>query len=435
MLQPGDKVQDFNLKKAEKAICSYSRSTGIRSFIIDAGGNIVSQTGDCRLCSYCRVLRDSSGKKRDCSSVHLYGSYQAERYGGRYIFFCAMGMVHWASPITNGNAMAGAMLGGPVLMIDPDEFLLEDLMKENGIAEDQLKDLKKHVDNIPVIPPDVVSSLSELLYFVSSGVSENTAAKSDEKSQYYELHSGISESIHYIKNLSKNDNETNNYPFEKERELLSKIALGDRSASQKILNDILGYIFFSSGQNYEVIKARVLELVVLLSRAAVEGGADSEEIFGLNYRYLSDVHSFKTVEEITFWLSKIMSRFTDCVFNLADVRHKDTIFKAVDYIKRHYMERITLEKVAGHVYLTSSYFSKIFKSEMKCTFVSYINKIRINAGKKLLLDISIPLTEVSSLLGFEDQSYFTKVFKKSTGVTPGKFRESRGELNPIKINR
>lgn len=204
------------------------------------------------------------------------------------------------------------------------------------------------------------------------------------------------------------------------------IANGDRPESQRILNEILGYVFFSSGKDFSIIKSRVLELVVLLSRAAVEGGADSAEIFGLNDNYINEINNFKTVEDLTYWLSKIMARFTDCVFDLADIRHKDTIFKAFDYIRKNYMLPITLEDVSKYVYLNPSYFSRIFKNEMKCTFVFYVNKIRINAGKRLLADTSLPLTDISSMVGFEDQSYFTKVFKKITGVTPGRFRELRG---------
>ena len=122
-----------------------------------------------------------------------------------------------------------------------------------------------------------------------------------------------------------------------------------------------------------------------------------------------------------------MARFTDCVFNLADIRHKDTIFKAVDYIKRNYVEQITLEQVANHVFLNPSYFSKIFKNEMNCTFVAYVNKIRINASKSLLLNNNIPLSDISTLVGFDDQSYFTKVFKKEVNITPGKYRSTRGQ--------
>ncbi|MGI6777080.1 MAG: helix-turn-helix transcriptional regulator [Acetivibrionales bacterium] len=169
----------------------------------------------------------------------------------------------------------------------------------------------------------------------------------------------------------------------------------------------------------------------MLSRAALEGGADVEQIFGLNYKYLSEIHSFSTVEELTYWLSKIMVRFTDCVFNLTDVKHVDVIYKAIDYVKRNYMKKITLEEVASQVYLSPSYFSKIFKEEMKINFNTYLNQIRIEMSKKLLLDDSIVLVDVSNLVGYEDQSYFSKVFKKMTGVSPGKYRESRGQIKAL----
>jgi two-component system, response regulator YesN len=423
----------FDLEGAKKAARVYSRSTGIESFIINSKGEILYESCySSNLCQFCREIKSANSPYSACASVHLYGSYQAERFGGKYVYFCPLGLVHWASPIIINNFFQGALIGGPVLMVDPDEFLLEDIIRNNGVNEDQLDQLNEYVQRVPVIQPDIVNSLSELLYIVSSSLSNNVSSNQNNKREYFEHQSEISETVHYIKMLESDENSKGNYPFEKERELLSSIAVGDKAASQKILNEILGYVFFSSGKDFEIIKARVLELVVLLSRAAVEGGADSEEIFGLNYKYLTDIHSFKSVEELTFWLTKIMARFTDCVFNLADVRHKDIIYKAVDYIKRKYMERITLEDVAMHVYLTPSYFSKIFKSEMKCNFVTYVNKMRINASKALLSNISIPLTEISNIVGFEDQSYFTKVFKKSTGITPGKFRESRGSIKATK---
>jgi two-component system, response regulator YesN len=123
-----------------------------------------------------------------------------------------------------------------------------------------------------------------------------------------------------------------------------------------------------------------------------------------------------------------MIRFTDCVFNLADVKHIDVIYKATDYIKRNYMKKITLDDVASHVFLSTSYFCAVFKKEMKCNFNSYVNKIRIEMSKKLLLDDSIPLIDIANYVGFEDQSYFTKVFGNLTGISPGKYRERRGQL-------
>lgn len=419
---------NFNLDKAIKNIKVYSQSTGMESFIIDSKGVCVyNYNKNAELCRLCQKIQDATNKTASCSSVHLYGSYQAERFGGKYVFFCPMGFVHWASPIIINNTLFGAFIGGPVLMVDPDEFMLKDIIKENGLSDEQVCELNEYINKVPVIEPERVNNLSELLSIVASNSSENKSSKNEQKNQSDELQSDISQWIHYMKSLDSKNHDFSSYPFEKERVLLSKIALGDKHESQKILNEILGYVFFSSGNDFEVTRARILELIVLLSRAAVEGGANVEEIFGLNFKYLSEIYQYKTVEDLTFWLSKIMARFTDCVFDLAEIRHKDIIYKALDYIKRNYIEQITLEDVANHVFLNASYFSKIFKNEMNCNFVSYVNKVRINASKSLLANNTIPLSDISTLVGFDDQSYFTKVFKKEVGITPGKFRSTRGQ--------
>lgn len=422
----------FDLNKAKKSADIYSNSVGVQCIIIDSHGKILYKT--CRnksVCKFCETAQDILTEHQSCSNVHLYGSYQSERFGGKYVFFCPLGLVHWASPITVDGIMKGAILGGPVQMVDPEEFLIEEILQKNNIKKEYLDEIRLYINDIPVIKPDVVNSLSELLFMVAVQTTDFHPSKYIEDEEYHEQQSNISEYIHYIKTMGGDDNNVKNYPLEKEKELLSLISLGDKSGSQKVLNEIFGHIFFSSGGSFEVIKARVLELVVLLSRAALEGGADVEQIFGLNYKYLSEIHNFKTVEDLTFWLSKIMTRFTDCVFNLTDVKHVDVIYRAIDYIKRNYMKKITLEEVASHVYLSPSYFSKIFKEEMKCNFNTYLNHIRIEMSKKLLLDDSIVLVDVSNLVGFEDQSYFSKVFKKMTGVSPGKYRESRGALKIV----
>jgi YesN/AraC family two-component response regulator len=123
-----------------------------------------------------------------------------------------------------------------------------------------------------------------------------------------------------------------------------------------------------------------------------------------------------------------MGRFTDCVFDLKDVKHVDVIYKALDFIKKNYMNKISLTDVAQVSNISPSYFSKVFKEEMGMNFNNYLNELRVNMSKRLLLDDSIPLVDVAFMTGFEDQSYFSKVFKKVTGSSPGKYRESMGRL-------
>jgi YesN/AraC family two-component response regulator len=126
------------------------------------------------------------------------------------------------------------------------------------------------------------------------------------------------------------------------------------------------------------------------------------------------------------WLSRIMIRFSDCVFDLKDVKHVDVIYKALEFIKNNYMNKISLADVAEVAHISPSYFSKIFKEEMGCNFNTYLNEVRVNMSKRLLLDDSISLVDIAFLTGYEDQSYFSKVFKKMTGISPGKYRESKG---------
>jgi two-component system, response regulator YesN len=422
---------EFDFARAKKAVSVYSHSVGIKCSIIDPRGNtLYSINGYNDLCDFCITLN-----KTDCANAKLYGSYQAERFGGSYIFFCPLGLVHWASPIIIQGIVKGSVLGGPVLMVEPEEFLIDEIIRKNNIEEAFVAELIKFIHQVPVVKPDQVHNYAELLFIVTSHLSDVPPSEYLEDQAYLNQQKDISEFIYDLKIKDADTRSVANYPIEKEKKLLTLIAQGDKAGSQKTLNEIFGYIFFATGGNFEVTKARVLELIVLLSRAALEGGADIEQIFGLNFQYLSQLEQFHTFEELTFWLSKIMARFTDCVFNLTQVKHIDVIYKAIDYLKRNYMKKITLEEVANYINLSPSYFCKIFKDEMKLSFNQYLNKVRINMSKKLLADDSIALVDVTNLVGYEDQSYFSRVFKKQTGVSPGRYRESRGQINDAITNK
>ncbi len=210
--------------------------------------------------------------------------------------------------------------------------------------------------------------------------------------------------------------------------LQNYIAQGDRNAAQKALNEILGNVFFCSGGDFEVIKARTTELIVLLSRAAIEGGADVVQVFGLNYDFLKDIGGFKTMDELNAWLANVLIRFTNSVFDLKAVKHSDIILNIITYIRRNYMRKITLNDIADCVNFSISYISRIFKEEMGVSITSFVNRVRVDSAKMLLLQKEIPLVEVAYLCGFEDQTYFNKVFKRTAGTSPGKFRDKRGKL-------
>ena len=170
-----------------------------------------------------------------------------------------------------------------------------------------------------------------------------------------------------------------------------------------------------------------MELVVLLSRATIDAGADIREIFLFNTNYIHEIEQFTSLEELSVWLTGIMHRFINYSFDFAQVKHSDVVYKVMDYVKANYAQKITLDDIARHVFLSRSYLSSIFKEETGDSLFAYINKVRISKSKMLLLDSAVNLVDVAGLCGFDDQSYFTKVFKKATGISPKKYRDTRGQ--------
>lgn len=389
----------------------YSEATGIDTRLVDADGKTISLTCSTETCTLCETANLKTEGK--CEKTHLYGSIQADRFGGKYVFFCHLGLVHWVTPVYREDQLNGGIVAGPVLMVDPVDLLQRDLELMEEIVDNPLEAINK----IPVVEPSKVDALSQLLFY--SVFSNRFPAVSEA----VDTHADIAQYIHHLKTMGGEG--ADHYPLDKENKLITMITLGDKTGAQKVLNEILAHTFLSTGRNFSLVKARVLELVVVLSRAALHGGADNNRIFGMNYKYLNQINDFKTIEELTIWISDIIKTFTECVFDLQDVKHIDVIYKSIEYIRRNYMKKVTLDDVAENVSLSPSYFSRIFKQETKTSFNSYLNNVRIEMSKKLLLDEDIPLVDIAVLAGFENQSYYSRVFKQITGLSPRQFREKR----------
>lgn len=419
-------VDRLETGKIKKALEQYALATDTPVCLMDQDGAILYSSNGRKRCAFCDKISALLPDCPDCARVFKYGGYEARRFGGQYIFFCPMGLTHWAASIMKDGAPELTAIGGPVLMVDLDEFIEIDLASKVAVPQEAAEKLRTYAETIKRVEPRTVTALSEQLFYTAAFCSEGDNRFFFESRQRQDNQAKVSEYIHYIKSMSADYWEPS-YPLEKEKELLGYIAAGNREASQALLNEILGYILFKSGNDLDTIKARALELIVVLSRAAIEGGGDAESIFGWNYAYIHEIRAIQTVDGLTDWLNGVMKRFSEAVFESADIKHIDAIYKAIRYIRENYMKKITLEEVAQYVHFSPSYFSKIFKDETGSAFNLYLNRIRVENSKRLLMDNSISLVDVANIVGFEDQSYYSKVFKKITGKTPGRYREARGK--------
>ena len=116
----------------------------------------------------------------------------------------------------------------------------------------------------------------------------------------------------------------------------------------------------------------------------------------------------------------------DSIQSYPDAKHANIIHKCIQHIGTNYAEHLTLEDTARAVSLSPDYLSRIFKEETGTTFNRYLNNVRITKAKELIRRGEYRLTDISQMVGYDDQSYFTKVFRRITGLSPGEYGKKRG---------
>lgn len=99
------------------------------------------------------------------------------------------------------------------------------------------------------------------------------------------------------------------------------------------------------------------------------------------------------------------------------------------YVSRHYHEDIFLPGIARAMNYSTAYFSKLFKQCFQRNFITYLTDMRIDAAKELIGNTDMTIREIGEKVGYKDPNYFTKVFRKATGINPSEYRQSSGEQN------
>lgn len=207
----------------------------------------------------------------------------------------------------------------------------------------------------------------------------------------------------------------------KEKQLLEKAALGETGECLALFSQI--YDELAAGQyTLADIKGRLLELVVMLHRQALE--YDIEDKDGLRDRsYLKEFLGIEEPMLLRSWCKGQIETITAGIKAARTKRCHHLISAAKHYIDANYHRDLSLEEVSREIGLSPQYFSRFFKEETGENFIDYLTRIRINEAKRLLRDKNLSVKEVCYQVGYNDPNYFSKIFKKVTGYNPSGFKE------------
>ncbi|QWH01419.1 helix-turn-helix domain-containing protein [Bacillus mycoides] len=169
-------------------------------------------------------------------------------------------------------------------------------------------------------------------------------------------------------------------------------------------------------------KNSAIAAITLATRSAIEGGLFPEIAYTLSDLFIQKLEEIHKNEAIAPFLENALLEFAERVKNGTMQQHSKPINECQNYIFTHLYGDITLTILAEIVTLNPSYLSSLFKKEVGISLNEYIQRAKVDESKKLMTYTRHSISEISTLLNFHDQSHFTKIFKKHTGISPKQFK-------------
>ena len=407
--------------RASQIMEFYEKAVGCRTLILDRFGNTVNtlnSTNPSFFCKWCRVYYPDSSRiwgkcECPCMGIHIEAQSRAQRKGS-YIYTCEIGFSYWTSSLYAGGRYAGSLIAGQVLAVSR-EKAADQFCSRYRAPRIEIMEL---LSAIPEKNHDEIIAMARMLLICAGKLSfwpgNNTQTLGGRLSMKFAENPQTGE---------KKSEKAWAYPQDKERTFLAALRRGDKNTAQKILNELFDLIQETEPGDFNSIRLFSIELAVLLSRAA--GG----ELEGCYYRYLRQLQESQTVDQLKENLQSIANHIGHKIFSFQGIRHAAALRKAERFIWENYTHKISLQEIAGVSGLSAPYFSTVFKEEMGINLSTYLNKLRVDKAEAMLTETHLPIKEIAAACGFEDQSWFSKIFKSRTSISPGKYRE-QGNRKP-----
>ncbi len=209
------------------------------------------------------------------------------------------------------------------------------------------------------------------------------------------------------------------YSLKDEKEMIQRIIKGDVKGALEVFEEIFLRLSINYKEDIDKIKSSLLELLIVLQRSI------PYEVINQNFSvqdFLIHILKIKDIRNIKISYINHIQNIIERVNNSRKHELNGLIVKAINYIDENYNKNISLDDVAKEINMSYHYFSKFFKDSMGKNFVDYLTELRIEKSKEMLKNLNISIKEVSFEIGYSDPNYFSKIFKKVTGMTPSDFR-------------
>jgi len=328
-----------------------------------------------------------------CRPARLQAVSEALRWGEPCVACCPCGLALWAVPVMRNQRLCGGLMVAGVKLASPSRA---------GNLDRRILGACRHLLEL--------ATRHDLTNAALLAARRQEAARERDRA----------EAIHELKERLHDD--IRSTYLHEEPALLAAIRRGERTEARRIINRVLVGIYAAGGANDNLLKSLVLELVVMMTRAAVQAGGDPAVILGLNYQSLTALAGVADPEALSAWLCDMLEQLIDAI--RANTRHPNSVqlARAIEFMEEDLAGDLSREAVARAAGLSPSHFSHLMRAKTGWSFTELLTRLRIDHAGHLLAHTDRPLAQIALDCGFGDQSYFTRVFRRRTGRTPGEHR-------------
>jgi YesN/AraC family two-component response regulator len=233
-------------------------------------------------------------------------------------------------------------------------------------------------------------------------------------------------------NLSENVRNVLRYSYKFVRHVRKKIITGDVDGINELLNRSAKILQYTgpSAEILSLLKNKCIISCMLSCSFAIHSKASYKRMVYMMYDFIDQIETLKTANEMVAFMMMVIKAYTYEVYAAQSTKYSIHLNQALRYINEHYMEKITLKKLAKYVNINPVYLSSLFMKETKISLSSHINKIRVNKSLELLLLTDKSINEIAFTVGYNYQNHFSAMFKKYTGMTPQEYRKRHSKEGP-----
>ncbi|MFH5186033.1 helix-turn-helix domain-containing protein [Paenibacillus sp. TAB 01] len=214
-----------------------------------------------------------------------------------------------------------------------------------------------------------------------------------------------------------------------ENELMHAIEQGSRDKIKEMGGYAKNLYDFSErfpNQPIRALRNMLIVLNTLLRIAAGRGGVHPFYLHHLSEKFSKQIERSESIEALTALTESMYDEYCELARRLLVSGTSPLVRRAAHYLTVHMSKPLHLQTLAEHCLVHPAHVSRQFKKETGMTLTDFLNKQRIEEAKHLLKQERGSIDWIAGIVGFEDAGYFTRVFKKLTGVTPTQYRANEG---------